>query len=63
MRTDVHDEGNSSFRTSANVPGLSTGLKRPGRGIDHSLPPSADVKESVEVYLHPLSGPPWPVAG
>jgi len=29
MRTNVHGEGNSSFRTSANVPGFSAGVKRP----------------------------------
>ena len=27
-------------------------LKRPGRGVDHPLPSSAEVKERVELYLH-----------
>jgi hypothetical protein len=35
------------------VPGtLSLGVKRPGRETDHSPPPSAEVKECVELYLH-----------
>jgi hypothetical protein len=35
------------------VPGaLSLGVKRPGREADHSPPPSAEVKECVELYLH-----------
>jgi hypothetical protein len=38
------------------VPGaLSLGVKHPGREADHSPPPSADVKERVEVYLHSLT--------
>jgi hypothetical protein len=32
---------------------LSLGVKRPGREADHSPPSSADVKECVELYLHP----------
>jgi hypothetical protein len=31
---------------------LSLGVKRPGREADHSPPPSAEVKEWVELYLH-----------
>jgi hypothetical protein len=35
------------------VPGaLSLGLKRPGREVDHSLAPSAEIKECMELYLH-----------
>jgi hypothetical protein len=44
------------------VPGVS-GVKRPGRGVDHLLPSSAEVKERVELYLCFLSGPSWPVPG
>jgi hypothetical protein len=29
-------------------------IKRPGRGVDHPLPSSAEVKERVELYLYPL---------
>ena len=38
-------------------------LKRPGRGIDHATPSSAEVKERVELYLFSPSGPSWPVLG
>jgi hypothetical protein len=42
------------------VPGaLSLGVKRPGREADHSLPSSAEVKECVELYLHPPNTPSW----
>jgi hypothetical protein len=34
------------------VPGaVSLGIKRPGREADHSVPPNADVKERLELYL------------
>jgi hypothetical protein len=39
------------------------GVKRPGRGIDHPPPSSAEVKERVELYLYSPSGPSWPVVG
>jgi hypothetical protein len=32
------------------------GVKRPGRGVDHPLPFSAEVKERVELYLYPPLG-------
>jgi hypothetical protein len=33
--------------------GSFTGVKRPGRGVDHPPPPSsAEVKEIVELYLY-----------
>jgi hypothetical protein len=31
---------------------FSLGVKRLGREADHSPPPSADVKECVDLYLH-----------
>ena len=34
------------------VPGLSRGVKRPGRRVDHLLPSSAEVKERVELYIY-----------
>jgi hypothetical protein len=37
---------------------LSLGVKRPGNEADHSLPSSAEVKECVELYLHPTT-PSW----
>jgi hypothetical protein len=39
------------------------GVKRPGRGLDHPSPYSAEVKERVEVYFYFPSGPSWPVIG
>jgi hypothetical protein len=43
------------------VPGLFPGVKRPGRGVDHPLSSSAEVKERVELYLYSPSGSSWPV--
>jgi hypothetical protein len=43
--------------------GSFPGVKRPGRGFDHPLSSSAEVKERVELYLYYLSGPSWPVLG
>jgi hypothetical protein len=39
------------------------GVKRPGHGIDHPPPSSAEVKERVELYLNSPSGPSWPILG
>ena len=33
------------------------GVKRPGRGADHTPTPSAEAKERVEVYVYSPSGP------
>ena len=38
-------------------------IKWLGRGIDHSPPSSAKVKERVELYLYSPSVPLWPVLG
>jgi hypothetical protein len=43
--------------------GSLPGVKRPGRGVDHHPPSSAEVKERVELYLYSTSGPSWPVLG
>ena len=42
---------------------LSSGAKQPGREVDHTPPPSAEVKERIELYLYSPSGPSWPVLG
>jgi hypothetical protein len=39
------------------------GVKRPGQGVDYTLPSSAEVKERVDLYLYSPSGPSWPVLG
>jgi len=39
------------------------GVKRPGRGVDHSPLTRAEVKERVQLYLYSPSGPSWPVLG
>ena len=36
-------------------------VKRPGRGVDHRLPSSAEVKERVELNLYSSSRTSWPV--
>ena len=43
--------------------GSSPGIKWPGHGVDHPPPPSAKVKERVEIYIYSPSGPLWPVIG
>ena len=45
------------------VLGHSRGLKRPGYGVNHPLPSSAEVKERVALYLYSASGPSWFVIG
>ena len=42
---------------------LSLGVKRPGRGVNHQPPSSAEVKERVELYLYSPSGHSRPVLG
>ena len=37
--------------------------KRPGRGVDHPLPSSDEVKERIELYLYSPYGPSWPFLG
>ena len=42
---------------------VEPGVKRPGRGVNHPLPPSAEVKETVQLFLYSTSGPSWLVPG
>jgi len=39
--------------------GSFLGVKRPGCGVDHPPPSSAEVKERAELYRHSSSGPSW----
>ena len=43
--------------------GSFPGVKRPGRGVDHPPPSSAEVEGRVEQYIYFPSGPSWPVIG
>ena len=43
--------------------GSSPGVKRPGCGADHPLPPKRRGHERVQLYLYSPSGPSWPVIG
>ena len=44
-----HTRGTGSF----------PGVKLPGRGVNHTLPSSAEVKERIEQCLYSLSVPSW----
>ena len=48
-----YTKGNVSF----------SGVKRPGRGVDHPPPSSAEVKQRVDLYLYSPYGPWWLVYG
>ena len=41
--------------------GSFPGVKRPGRGVDHPPPSSAEVEGRVELYIYSPSGPSWAV--
>ena len=43
--------------------GSFLGVKRMGRGFDHSSTYSSQVKERVQLYIHSPSGTSWPVLG
>jgi hypothetical protein len=43
------------------VTGSFPEVKRPGRGVNHLHPPSAEVQERVELYFCSLSVPSWQV--
>ena len=45
------------------IPGLSPGVKRPGRGVEHPPTSSTDVEGRVELYICFPTGPSWPVLG
>jgi len=39
------------------------GVNRPSRGVERTPPPSAKVKERVELYIYFPSGTSWPILG
>ena len=41
--------------------GSFPGAKRPGRGVHHPPPSSAEVKENVQLFIYAPSRPSWPV--
>ena len=43
--------------------GSFQGVKRPGRGVEHPPPSSAEVEGRVELYNYSPSGSSWPVIG
>jgi hypothetical protein len=43
--------------------GSFSGVKLPGRGVDHPPPTSAEVKERIELYVYSPFGHSWPVLG
>ena len=43
--------------------GSFSGIKRPGRGVDHPPPSRAEVRERVVLYLYSPSGASWPFRG
>ena len=45
------------------ISGLSRGVKRPRRGVDHPPPSRAEVEGRVELYVCSSFGPSWPVLG
>ena len=45
------------------VPGISRGVKQPGRGVNHQSPSNDKVKEGVELYIYSPTVPSWQVIG
>jgi hypothetical protein len=43
--------------------GSFPGVKRQGHGVNHQPPPSAEVKETVQLYFYYPCAPSWPVLG
>jgi hypothetical protein len=52
--------GHGAYPTSCTMgAGFFPGVKRPGRGVDHPHPSSAEVKEGAELYLYSPYMPLW----
>ena len=58
MRFSAPDETGPGVNPTSYIMGTGTfpGVKRPGRGVDHPPPSSAEVKEIVELYLYSPKG-------
>ena len=57
------ETGSGALPTSYGCRVSFPGVKRPGHGVNHPSPYSAEFKERVELYLYFPSGPLWPVTG
>ena len=55
----VQTEPKAHPTSYAIVSGSFSGVRRPGRGVDHPPPYRAEVKESVELILYSLFGSSW----
>ena len=55
--------GPKTHPASYTMTGLSPGVKRPVRDVDHPPPSSAEIKERVGRYIYSPFGPSWPVVG
>ena len=53
-----HEAHSASYKIGI---GSFPGVSRPGRGVDHPSPSSAEVMERVELYLCFPTGLSWPV--
>ena len=59
----VHTSSEAHPASHAVGTGSFLGVKWLWHGIDHPPPSSAEIKESIVLYLHSPSGPSWPVLG
>ena len=52
LSTPVHNASGAHTASYTMGTGSFPGVKRPGRVVDNPPPPSAEVKDSVELYLY-----------
>lgn len=56
--------GHGTYPASGTMGAVSfSGVKRPERGVQHPHPSTAEVNETVELYLYSLSVSSWQVIG
>ena len=65
VRVSAHNQTGSEVHPASYTMGIGSflGVKRPGSGVEHPPPSSAEVEVRVELYLYSASGPSWPVIG